>query len=82
MNSQIWLNLPIDENHFGYITKLIPKKCTGWHGEQHLAASKGLTDCVALLVKKGADVNKKGEVKNIGLFGEQLNYMGCFYPAR
>jgi hypothetical protein len=47
-----------------------------------LAASKGLTDCVALLVKEGTDVNKKGEVKNIGLFGEQLNYMGCFYPAR
>jgi hypothetical protein len=24
--SQIWLNLPVDHSHFGYITKLTPKE--------------------------------------------------------
>ncbi|KAH8936398.1 hypothetical protein BDL97_17G082300 [Sphagnum fallax] len=39
---------------------------TDYNGQTalHLAASKGLTDCVALLVKEGADVNKKD---NLGM---------------
>jgi len=24
--SQIWLNVPMDDRHFGYITKLTPKR--------------------------------------------------------
>jgi hypothetical protein len=27
--SQIWLNLPIDDHHFGYITKLTKKTLRG-----------------------------------------------------
>jgi hypothetical protein len=39
--SQIWLNLPMDHHHFGYITKLTGKKKT------LLAIVFGLGECKA-----------------------------------
>jgi hypothetical protein len=39
--SQIWLNLPMDHHHFGYITKLTGKKKT------LLAIVLGLGECKA-----------------------------------
>lgn len=32
-----------------------------WVGVQHLAAAKGHTECVALLVREGATINVSGE---------------------
>jgi hypothetical protein len=30
-SSKIWLNLPVNDHHFGYITKLIGKNPGLWH---------------------------------------------------